>query len=177
MSEPVSKPQSECRICASEVGDASALSSLAMRSKAFWGYDETFMDLCRRELTWSEDEISATAYDFQSCFIELELVGFYALEYVGEQRAELEALFVEPRHIGAGFGHRMIEHAKERAISRGVTTIVIQGDPHAESFYLASGALSCGSRESGSVPGRRLPLFELHLKQPSENVESKNDCD
>jgi len=163
------------RIRASDPGDAPKLSALAIRSKAYWGYADEFMQQCRNELTWSADHISARQFDFQSCFSGEELVGFYALNYIDEQLAELEALFVEPVHIGSGIGRRMIEHAKIRATSKRVTKILIQGDPHAEEFYLATGAMRCGSRQSSSVPGRRLPLFSIRLDQPSPTaVENGN---
>lgn len=133
------------------------------------------MELCREELSWSADEILAAEYDFQSCFLDAELIGFYALEYLGGGLAELEALFVEPLHIGSGIGRCMLEHAKTRAAARGVTRIIIQGDPHAERFYRAAGALSCGSRASGSIPGRLLPLFELRLDRPLTDMEIENE--
>ena len=37
--------------------EAGALSRLAMRSKASWGYDADFMERCRPELTVSEAHI------------------------------------------------------------------------------------------------------------------------
>ena len=121
------------------------------------------MQQCHTELTWSAEQISARHFDFQSCYRHGELLAFYAFNYVDYQTAELEALFVEPQYIGSGIGRRMIEHAKSTARSRRVTRIIIQGDPHAERFYLAIGAVRYGSRESSSVPGRQLPLFEIRL--------------
>lgn len=155
--------QYQCRIRAAVGDDASALSSLAMRSKAHWGYDEDFMNRCRGELTYSAKQILAPGYDFQVCEHRHELVGFYALERVEDELIELEALFVEPRYIGTGIGRLMIESAKNRAASSGARRMIIQGDPHTDSFYLAVGALMCGSRESGSIPNRHLPLYELVL--------------
>ncbi|MEU4236164.1 hypothetical protein [Actinoplanes sp. NPDC026619] len=40
-------------------GEAAALSELARRSKAHWGYDEGFLDACRADLTLSPDDIRA----------------------------------------------------------------------------------------------------------------------
>jgi hypothetical protein len=45
----------------------------------------------------------------------------------------------------------------------GVSTIVIQGDPNAEDFYLSCGAKASGYRESASIPGRQLPVFTIKL--------------
>ena len=40
---------------------------------------------------------------------------------------------------------------------------MIQGDPNASKFYEAAGARLVGTRESGSVPGRDLPLYEIDI--------------
>jgi len=151
------------RIQSARSADAAALSELAMRSKAFWGYDEEFMSQCRSELTWTPEQISASRFDFHVCRFDNEPVAFYALERINSDVAELEALFVEPQHIGSGIGRLMIEHAKARAASQGFIRMIIQGDPHADSFYRAAGAQQCGSRPSCSIPGRQLPLYELTL--------------
>ena len=47
------------------------------------------------------------------------------------------------------------------ARSRGVTSLRIEADPHAEAFYRHAGAVRTGSVPSGSIPGRSLPLLTL----------------
>jgi len=74
---------------------------------------------------------------------------------------ELVALFVTPARIGTGMGRRLMAHAVEAARERGAARIVIQGDPNVAPFYLAGGAERIGERESCSIPGRCLPLFEI----------------
>jgi GNAT superfamily N-acetyltransferase len=91
------------------------------------------------------------------------VIGFYALAAQSGQVMELEALFVEPRFIGKGFGRLLIEDAKSVAAALGATLLVIQGDPNAERFYLAAGGVLSGTRESGSIPGRFLPTFRVSL--------------
>ena len=39
--------------------DAAALSELALRSKGYWGYDATFLEACRDELTLTADQATA----------------------------------------------------------------------------------------------------------------------
>jgi len=92
-----------------------------------------------------------------------EIAGFYALEKISANAFELEALFVEPEYIGSGVGRRLIQHALSIVAARSGTVLSIQGDPNAERFYLAAGAKLVGSRESESVPGRFLPLFEITI--------------
>ena len=115
-----------------ESGEAALLSVLAFRSKAYWGYSAEFMAACRRELTYSGKQIDAPQFSFFVCEIDDSIVGFHALERLGLEVAELEALFVSPEYIGRGIGRALIEHAIECARRLGASSLVIQGDPHAE---------------------------------------------
>lgn len=143
--------------------EANLLSRLALRSKAHWGYSEDFLDACRSELTVDASRLGTDDYQ---CFAALDgdsIVGFYTLESMSVGSCELEALFVEPEHIGGGVGRLLIQHAVRRLSERGVERLIIQGDPHATEFYVAAGARQVGKRESGSIPGRELPLFEIEI--------------
>ncbi|MEN3356044.1 MAG: hypothetical protein V7637_26 [Mycobacteriales bacterium] len=53
--------------------------------------------------------------------------------------------------------------ALEAARGAGFTVLRIEADPHAEGFYLAMGAQPAGATRSGSITGRTLPLFTMHL--------------
>ena len=149
------------RIRRADPAEAAFLTDLAFRSKALWGYDAAFMEQCRRELTVTADYIGST--DVYVLEEDGRVVGFHALEYSAPDRAELGLLFIEPHRVGAGFGSALLEHAVTHARSRGCTALVIQGDPHAEPFYRARGAVPIGSRPSASIPGRELPLFRIDL--------------
>ena len=151
----------QCRLRRAGPGDAAALSSLAFKSKAHWGYDIEFMKRCRQELTYSADQIEAARFRFMICEIDGAPAGFYALELLGDSKAELDALFVLPEFIGKGIGKLLVDHMKSEARLLGITTVTIQGDPNAEEFYAAIGATPAGYRESASIPGRYLPVFTL----------------
>ena len=56
-----------------------------------------------------------------------------------------------------------MESAKQEARGLGAECLIVQGDPNAESFYRAAGGICTGQSESGSVPGRFLPLFRIDL--------------
>ena len=93
--------------------EAAHLSELALRSKAYWGYPEDFIEACRAELTVEADRIRDGDY---RCFVATEndsVLGFYAVEPVSENVFELEALFVDPNHIGRGVGRLLMRHAFE----------------------------------------------------------------
>lgn len=137
--------------------ELSELSELARRSKAVWGYSPEFMASCRDELTVDEEDLPRTF--IKEC--DGAITGFYALSELDPERAELEFLFVEPHLLRRGYGRELLVHAREQARRLGYRAIVIQGDPNAAAFYTAAGAHEIGRRESSSIPGRMLPLYEL----------------
>ena len=151
------------RIRPAEGGDAALLTAIALRSKARWGYSDQFIAACSEELTYTPEQLEASQIFGHVCLSDELPIAFYVLEKTGVDVAELDALFVEPEFIGKGIGKMLIKHAKEQAGKLGIETIVIHGDPNAEPFYAAIGGIPCGTRESGSIPGRQLPLFMIKL--------------
>lgn len=150
--------------------EAGELSELAMRSKAYWGYSEAFMAVCRDELTVTAQKINAVDLRYMVAEHESELLGYYAIEKCAEHEYELEALFVDPAHIGTGVGKALMAHAKRTVIESGGKILIIQGDPNAEKFYRAAGGKPIGMRESASISGRNLPLFIIDLACQTPNV-------
>jgi GNAT superfamily N-acetyltransferase len=143
--------------------DADYLSALAMRSKAYWGYSPEFMESCRSELMVPEQQIHSGDFDYHVA-VEGEMIsGFYAIKRLLDAEFELEALFVEPERIGHGIGRQLIQHALKELDRKDAETLLIQGDPNTASFYIAAGARQIGVKESGSIPGRDLPLFQIDL--------------
>jgi N-acetylglutamate synthase-like GNAT family acetyltransferase len=139
------------------------LTDLAINSKSFWGYSKEFIQSCRDELSYSVEDIKNPNIHFVVAELENRIVGFYALVPLEIDKLELEALFVDPYYIGKGIGKALINNAKIIASEKGVKSIIIQGDPNAENFYLSIGCEKIGEKESGSIPGRYLPLFSLSV--------------
>lgn len=140
-------------------GESRLLSELALRSKAVWGYSPEFMRACEEELTLDEEEMD-------QAFVKTvgeRAVGFYSLQPLSVTRVELGHLFVEPSLLRRGYGRELLSDACARARAAGYRCLVIQGDPHAVDFYRAAGGVQVGERESDSVPGRMLPLFDIAL--------------
>lgn len=147
---------------AAKAEEAPALTLLALRSKASWGYGPHFMEACRAELTVSPELLT----EGLSYVLEADdgtVLGFYVLSPLEGERIELELLFLEPSQIGRGLGELLLRHAMRTACAAGAAVMEIQGDPHAAHFYERVGARKVGERSSASIPGRRLPLFELRL--------------
>jgi len=149
---------------------ADALSALAMRSKAYWGYNQVFLDACREDLT-----IRASEIEHELVYVMSEagrLVGYYRVRGVPPD-GELVDLFVDPLAIGQGYGGRLLRHAAETAREHGFAALTLQSDPHAEGFYVAMGAIRIGLSVSTVLPDRLLPLMRLELT--SSNVEDGAD--
>ncbi|MDX3327658.1 GNAT family N-acetyltransferase [Streptomyces sp. ME02-6979-3A] len=140
--------------------EAAALTALALRSKAHWGYDAAFMAVCRDELTVRPDEVTAR----RTAVAERDgrLLGFTMLDGSPPEGA-LGMMFVEPDAMGRGVGRLLFTRTAARARRLGFVRLTIDADPNAESFYTAMGAVRIGATPSGSVPGRELPLLELPL--------------
>jgi len=149
--------------------EATILSSLALRSKAYWGYSQEFLNACRQELSVSPEDIENEVYRHAVAEHDGKIFGFYTLKFLSGVKFELEALFVEPDHIGTGVGRALMNHAYHSARAQGGTVIIIQSDPFAARFYEAAGGVLIGKKESGSIPGRYLPLYEIIVTSGCKN--------
>ena len=137
-------------------GEAGALSALALRSKAHWGYDSAFLDSVREALTLSEaDLLAAPVFVLEA---DGTAAGFYRV-IATPPEGELSDIWLEPAHIGRGLGRELFGHALDTAAERGCTSLVIESDPNAEGFYVAMGAQRIGERRSPFGEGRMLPLM------------------
>ena len=142
--------------------EAGVLSALALRSKAYWGYDAEFLAACRADLTLTADDITtSTVYVCDGVDAPL---GFYRLVLPDDGIAELDALFVDPAAMGQGIGRRLWRHAVATARELECSEMIWQSDPQAEGFYLAMGARRAGESESTVMPGRMLPLMRFGLR-------------
>jgi GNAT superfamily N-acetyltransferase len=149
------------KIVAAQGHQAPAISALALRSKAHWGYDQAFMQQVKDELTYQPKDLLNNP-----TFVATEdeqLLGFYQLIRLDGQRAELEALFVDPAHLGQGIGQRLFEHMAQHCVELGFSAVEIQSDPFAKGFYLHMGCVQTGSRPAASISGRELPLLSYQV--------------
>jgi GNAT superfamily N-acetyltransferase len=145
-------------------GEAELLSQLALESKAHWGYPSDFIEACIDELRVTAENLALDKFTYMVYESGIEILGFYAIEYLMDHNAALEALFVKPKEIGNGIGRSLMTHAIQLARSKGFTSLLIQSDPNAENFYLAAGAVLIGKQQSGSVAGRYLTVLRHDLK-------------
>jgi GNAT superfamily N-acetyltransferase len=141
-------------------GEGAALSDLMLRSKAYWGYDDAFMDACRAVLVIPEAMIDAGEV----------LVAEHGGAVVGvaavvdePPEVELDVCFVDPDAIGTGVGRVLVDAAKAKARAAGATAMRVQSDPNAAQFYARMGAFPIGDMASEIDPDRRLPVLRFDL--------------
>jgi GNAT superfamily N-acetyltransferase len=140
--------------------EADALSALALRSKAHWGYDDEFLRLADRELVVSASMITAG-----HVFVAEKagtMVGFYSL-IEEDGHPELGHFFIAPPHIGSGIGRALWLHLVATATEVGYAYFRIVSDPNAEGFYLRMGATRIDAVPSPVQRDRLLPLLQVSL--------------
>ena len=143
-----------------DVSELPALSTLCIRSKAHWGYDEVFMEACREELTLQPSVLE----DGETIIAEEdnEMLGI-AKVALSNDTAELDLLYVSPDAMGKGVGRLLIDWSLQSARSNNATVLSIVADPHAVEFYKKMGGRQVGTSPSESIPGRELPKLEIEL--------------
>lgn len=140
--------------------DLEALNALILRSKAYWGYGESFMRACETELKVTIQLLGQN--HFVAATVNGQLAGMAEVS-IESDTAHLEKLFVEPDHMRLGAGRLLFEWAVLTAKTARAVKIVIESDPEAEPFYTKMGAKRVGMAPSGSIPGRQLPELEFRL--------------
>ena|SRR5918993_5579881 len=145
--------------------DADALSDLAHRAKAHWGYPVHWMREWDAQLTIIPGYLEL--HDVWVSEQDGAIAGMCALEDRGD-RSNLEHVWVEPALHGHGIGRALVMHALEEARRRHHGVVELLADPFASGFYERLGA-----RRAGHVPApmpgardRTLPKFEFVLDRP-----------
>lgn len=85
--------------------DAAAISEVAMRAKAHWGYDQEFLHACHPELTWTAEEIER---DDVLVWDEEGTVAGVTTRTGEVPDGSLRAVFVDPALHGRGVGRALV---------------------------------------------------------------------
>lgn len=141
--------------------EAAGLSTLALRSKAVWGYDAAFLEACRAELTVTPAMIEAGGLTVAER--DGRILGLSRVEIGSDGTAEILLLFVEPGQLRGGIGRGLFAEMEATARAAGAVRLCCGADPGAEPFYRRMGMTRIGEEPSGSIPGRRLPRLEKRL--------------
>ncbi len=146
------------RLAASE--EAPTLTALTLRSKAHWGYDVEFMSAAVAELTITPEYILQHAVFILQA--DDEILGYTSFVDQGEELL-LDNLFIEPAHIGKGYGRILWQHAVDYARRASCQAIILVADPNAVPIYAHLGAVQYGEEASNIQPGRTLPKMRFTL--------------
>jgi N-acetylglutamate synthase-like GNAT family acetyltransferase len=148
--------------------DSDALTDLAHRAKAHWGYPATWMREWDAQLTIIPGYLEM--HDVWVADRDGTVVGMCALEDRGH-RWSLEHVWVAPSAHGEGIGRTLVMTALHEARRRHRGIVELLADPFASGFYEKLGA-----RRAGDVPApmpgarhRTLPKFEFDLDAISES--------
>ncbi|WP_018756325.1 GNAT family N-acetyltransferase [Paenibacillus terrigena] len=139
--------------------DCHNLSNLAYRSKAHWGYSEDFLAKCRDDLTVTEAYLEQHLVHVMER--DNELIAFYSFSV---QDKKLDALFIDPEHIGKGYGKQMWSDLLSKVKALHIAEFTLDSDPYAEAFYAIMGAKRIGEVASTVFPDRKLPLMHVYVK-------------
>jgi len=150
---------SDVTVRGARAGEAAALTALAVRSKAHWGYDDAFMRSSQASLTVGDADIAAG----RVLVAERDHLVF-GLARV-EPDGELGLLFVDPLALNRGVGRALFDAAAALARRLGARRMAILADPNAALFYERMGARFVSHAPSDAIPGRTLPLYEYDLTQ------------
>lgn len=156
-----SRTKTDLAIRRAQPSEAMTLTELALRSKAYWGYDEAFMAACREALMVTEKKI--TQHHVCLASESSDVAGFYCL-IVNGASGILDDMFIDPLYIGTGCGRCLWDHMLAKAKEMGVCELTIDADPNAEGFYLKMGAERIGEVESTVFKGRKLPLMKMTVR-------------
>jgi GNAT superfamily N-acetyltransferase len=149
-------------------GDSDALTDLAHRAKAHWGYPASWMREWDPQLTIIPGYLEA--HDVWVAERGGAIVGMCALEDRGA-RWGLEHVWVDPSAHRAGIGRALVMRALDEARGRHPGIVELLADPSARGFYERLGA-----RHAGDVPApmpgarnRTLPMYEFDLHARPES--------
>lgn len=133
--------------------DSLALTDLAARSEAHWGYDAAFMANFRERYRITEEFIARNTVLVAEA--EGRLLGFYALVQE-EAGIALEYMYLEPSCIGKGLGRALWDHMTTFCREHRIPEIHLICGPQPKAFYLNMGAVEVGEVDSLVTPGRKV---------------------
>jgi GNAT superfamily N-acetyltransferase len=115
------------------VAEQPSLTELQRRASLHW---ETY----REELLAHPDAVELPVEQIEDGLVRVaelgaDVVGFAVLLQPASGACELDGLFVEPAHMGAGVGRALIEDASRIARERRATRIEVVANPEAAAFY------------------------------------------
>lgn len=143
-----------------KITDAEKLTSLTLKSKAYWNYAEEQIEKWRPELTITAAYIDKN--EMYKLIIDDQLIAYYAYFRLDKGKVKLDNMFITPEFIGMGYGKLLMMDFMNRVKRSGYTKIMLDADPNAKGFYEKLGFSAVG-RIKSSMPNRFLPVMEKNI--------------
>lgn len=141
-----------------ENSDIDFLNEIAIRSKAWWGYEDHLMKQFAANAVLSTQMAEGTTI-IKGC-MEDKIIGWYKF-VPNEEGVELTDFWMSPEYIGKGFGGKMFQNLKEKVKQYGSHSIVFDADPNAAPFYEHMGCRIIG--QTLSEWNRFIPKMRIDL--------------
>ena len=109
--------------------EAETITGVAMRSKAYWGYDDHFMETFRPELTVTPEQIERDHVAVAER--DGRIAGFVHLRPETGDTLELLSLFIDDWAIRQGIGQRLWDYGHPKAPRPRVHPRARESGPHA----------------------------------------------
>ena len=136
------------------------LTELAVRSEAYWGYDETFLNDFRTFYAINAEFISENpTYVY---LWEDQITAFYSLVLKG-RFCDLEYFYVHPDFIGKGIGTALWKHMLKQCSLLEIEVITLVTSPEAKGFYEKMGAAHSGNIASFVKQDKMVPKLYYKL--------------
>lgn len=142
-----------------EISDISNINMTLRLSKAYWGYDEAFVDAFMK--VFAIDEGYLNQHTVRVLYEEKQIAGFFCFMFK-DQLWELDFFFLHPDYIGKGLGRKLWKACCETSQELGIKEFTLWSDPHAEPFYVKMGCKRIGMKESPVMRNRLCPI--MHYK-------------
>ena len=143
--------------------DLISLNEKLRLSKAYWGYDQIFMDAFMEKFALSEKYLQNNIVYVMSQ--STNNIGFFSFVFHEDHSLELDHFFVSPDYIGRGFGRKMWNACCDVAQELDVEEFILWADPEAEGFYSKMGCTKIGVKESPLMPNRYPPIMCFKLRR------------
>lgn len=146
----------EVRVRRGRPDEAPALTALARRAKASWGYPDAWLAQWDDELAFTPAYIASEHVWVAEA--DGRIAGVLALE-TRDEGWTIDRLWVDPDAQGAGIGRLLVAEALAHARREPRGDIDVLSDPFAEPFYLKLGAARAGevAAPMPGAPDRTLP--------------------
>lgn len=137
--------------------DIKAINELMKLSKAYWKYDQAFMEVFMAKFAIDESYFAANL--IKVLCNHNQIIGFFSFINSENNALELDCFFIHPDYIRQGFGKNLWQACCQAAKEFNVKEFILISDPQAELFYTKMGCKKIGFKEYPFFKNRYLPIM------------------